>query len=138
MQRSVMRSPSYLAAEGARDPAALAAALLDWRDRSMDAPNAIEEIFADLMIHQVALLDSVMQGVRSLLEQLSPDNIERQVDLDAHPRFALDRSKARYTALWETYSALYDQLAEEKQAFAHIFGTQFTEAYREYRRQRQE
>lgn len=138
MQRSVMRSPSYLAADAAREPAALAAALLDWRDRSMDAPKAIEEIFADLMIHQVALLDGVMQGVRGLLEQLSPDNVERQVDADAHARFALDRSKARYKAIWETYIALYDQLAEEKQAFAHIFGSQFTEAYREYRRQRDE
>lgn len=135
MQRSMMRSPSYLAAEGAREPADLAAALLDWRDRSMDAPKAIEEIFADLMIHQVALLDGVMQGVRGLLEQLSPDNIEGQVEIQAH--FALDRTKARYKAIWETYCALYDQLAEEKQAFAHIFGTQFTEAYRDYRRQRE-
>jgi type VI secretion system protein ImpI len=138
MQRSAMRSPSYLAAEGAREPAALAAALLDWRDRSMDAPKAVEEIFADLMIHQVALLDGVMQGVRGLLEQLSPENIERQVDIDPQARFALDRSKARYKAIWETYSLQYEQLAEEKQAFAHIFGTQFTEAYREYRRQREE
>jgi type VI secretion system protein ImpI len=136
MQRSAMRSTSYVAAEGAREPAALAAALLDWRDRSMDAPKAVEEIFADLMIHQVALLDGVMQGVRGLLEQLSPENIERQVDVDPQARFALDRSKARYKAIWETYSLQYEQLAEEKQAFAHIFGPQFTEAYREYRRQR--
>ena len=135
MQRSVMRSPSYLAAEAAREPAALAASLLDWRDRSMDAPKAIEEIFADLMIHQVALLDGVMQGVRSLLEQLSPENIEEQANHQVP--FALDRTKARYKATWDTYRALYDQLAEEKQAFAHIFGTQFTEAYREYRRQRE-
>jgi len=135
IQRSMLRSPSYLAAEGAREPAELAAALLDWRDRSMDAPRAIEEIFADLMIHQVALLDGVMQGVRSLLEQLSPENIEAQAEHQAH--FALDRTKARYKAIWETYRGLYDQLAEEKQAFAHIFGTQFTEAYREYRRQRE-
>lgn len=134
-QRSMLRSPSYLAADGAREPADLAAALLDWRDRSMDAPKAIEEIFADLMIHQVALLDGVMQGVRSLLDQLSPENVEGQADQQAH--FALDRTKARYKAIWETYRALYDQLAEEKQAFAHIFGTQFTEAYREYRRQRE-
>ena len=134
-QRSMMRSPSYLSAEAAREPADLAAALLDWQDRSMDAPKAIEEIFADLMIHQVALLDGVMQGVKSLLEQLSPENIESQADY--HARFALDRTKARYKANWEAYCALYDQLAEEKQAFAHIFGTQFTEAYREYRRQRE-
>jgi type VI secretion system protein ImpI len=136
MQRSVMRSTSYLAAEGAREPAALAAAVLDWQDRSMDAPKAIEEIFADLMIHQVALLDGVMQGVRGLLEQLAPENIERQVDADPHARFTLDRDKARYKAIWETYSQMYEQLADEKRAFAHIFGPQFTEAYREYRRQR--
>ena len=135
IQRSMLRSPSYVAADAAREPAELAAALLDWRDRSMDAPKAIEEIFADLMIHQVALLDGVMQGVRSLLEQLSPESIEGQADVQAH--FALDRTKARYKAIWETYRAVYDQLAEEKQAFAHIFGTQFTEAYREYRRQRE-
>jgi type VI secretion system protein ImpI len=136
MQRSMMRSTSYVAVEGARDPAALAAALLDWRDRSLDAPKAIEGIFADLMIHQVALLDGVMQGVRGLLEQISPDLIEQQ--RAPQGALTLDRSKARYKALWEAYCALYEELAEEKQAFAHIFGTKFTEVYREYRRQRQE
>jgi type VI secretion system protein ImpI len=136
MQRSMMRSQAHLAVEGAREPAAVAAALLDWRDRSMDAPKAVEGIFADLMIHQVALLDGVMQGVRALLEQLSPENIEQQ----AGPQgpFTFDRSKARYKALWETYCSRFEELAEEKQAFAHIFGPQFTEAYREYRKQRQE
>lgn len=136
LQRSMMRSQSYMAIEGAREPDAVAAALLDWRDRSMDAPKAIEGIFADLMIHQVALLDGVMQGVRGLLEQLSPENIEAQVGPPG--AFALDRAKARYKALWETFSARYEELAEEKQAFAHIFGPQFTEAYRDYRKQRQE
>jgi type VI secretion system protein ImpI len=134
MQRSMMRSSSYMAVESAREPAAVAAALLDWRDRSMDAPKAIEGIFADLMIHQVALLDGVMQGVRALLEQLSPENIEQQTGPQG--LFAFDRSRAK--ALWDTYRARFEELAEEKQAFAHIFGPQFTEAYREYRKQRQE
>ena len=136
MRRSMMRSPSYMAVEAATDPAAVAAALLDWRDKSMEAPKAIEGIFADLMIHQVALLDGVMQGVRGLLEQLSPDNIEQQTGPQGP--FAFDRSKARYKALWETYSERFEELAEEKQAFAHIFGPQFTQAYRDYRKQRQE
>ena len=136
MRRSMMRSPSYMAVEAATEPAAVAAALLDWRDRSMEAPKAIEGIFADLMIHQVALLDGVMQGVRGLLEQLSPDNIEQQTGPQGP--FAFDRSKARYKALWETYCARFEELAEEKQAFAHIFGPQFTQAYREYRKQREE
>ncbi|HET7538602.1 MAG TPA: type VI secretion system-associated FHA domain protein [Polyangiaceae bacterium] len=136
MRRSMMRSPSYMAVEAATDPAAVAAALLDWRDKSMEGPKAIEGIFADLMIHQVALLDGVMQGVRGLLEQLSPDNIEQQTGPQGP--FAFDRSKARYKALWETYCARFEELAEEKQAFAHIFGPEFTQAYREYRKQRQE
>lgn len=136
VRRSMMRSPSYMAVEAASEPAAVAAALLDWRDKSMEAPKAIEGIFADLMIHQVALLDGVMQGVRGLLEQLSPDNIEQQTGPQGP--FAFDRSKARYKALWETYCARFEELAEEKQAFAHIFGPQFTEAYREYRKQREE
>jgi type VI secretion system protein ImpI len=122
--------------EGAREPAQVAAALLDWRDRSMDAPKAIEGIFADLMIHQVALLDGVMQGVRGLLDELSPDNIEQQTGSDGPFAFAL--GKARYKALWETYRARHEDLAEEKQAFAHIFGPQFTEAYRDYRKKREE
>ena len=136
MQRSMMRSISYLAVENAREPAAVATALLDWRDKSMDAPKAIEGIFADLMIHQVALLDGVMQGVRALLEQLAPENIEQQTGPQGP--FGLDRGKARYKALWETYCQRFEELAEEKQAFAHIFGPQFTDAYREYRKQRQE
>jgi hypothetical protein len=136
MRRSMMRSPSYMAVEAATDPASVAAALLDWRDKSMEGPKAIEGIFADLMIHQVALLDGVMQGVRGLLEQLSPDNIEQQTGPQGP--FAFDRSKARYKALWETYCARFEELAEEKQAFAHIFGPEFTQAYREYRKQRQE
>jgi len=136
VRRSMLRSPSYMAVEAASEPAAVAAALLDWRDRSMEAPKAVEGIFADLMIHQVALLDGVMQGVRGLLEQLSPENIEQQTGPQGP--FAFDRSKARYKALWETYCSRFEELAEEKQAFAHIFGPQFTQAYREYRKQREE
>ena len=132
LRRSSMRSPSYVAVEAAREPEAVASALLDWRDRSMDAPRAVEGIFADLMIHQVAVLDGMMQGVRSLLEQLSPESIEQQIGPGGP--FA----KARHKALWEQYCARFEELAEEKQAFAHIFGPEFTDAYRAYRKQREE
>jgi predicted component of type VI protein secretion system len=42
----------------------------------------------------------------------------------------------RYKAMWETYRDRFEELSEEKQAFTHIFGPEFTEAYREYRRRR--
>jgi hypothetical protein len=137
MQRSVNRSRAYTAIESAKHPGAVAMALLHWREPSFDAPKAIEGIFADLMIHQVALLDGVMQGVRALLEELSPENIEKTHDA-REPRgpLGLGLSMGRYKAIWETYRERFEQLSEEKQAFSHIFGPEFTEAYREYRRRR--
>jgi type VI secretion system protein ImpI len=137
MQRSINRSRSYTAIESAKHPGAVAQALLHWREPSFDAPKAIEGIFADLMIHQVALLDGVMQGVRALLDELSPDNLEKVLDT-REPRgpLGLHLPMGRYKALWETYRERFEQLSEEKQAFSHIFGPEFTEAYREYRRRR--
>jgi type VI secretion system protein ImpI len=137
MQRSMNRSRAYMAIESAKHPGAVAMALLHWREPSFDAPKAIEGIFADLMIHQVALLDGVMQGVRALLEELSPENLERTLE-EREPRgpLGLGLAMGRYKALWEIYRERFEQLAEEKQAFSHIFGPEFTEAYREYRRRR--
>jgi hypothetical protein len=137
MQRSMNRSRGYMAIESAKHPGAVAMALLHWREPSFDAPKAIEGIFADLMIHQVALLDGVMQGVRALLDELSPDNVEKMLDA-REPRgpLGLHLAMGRYKALWETYREHFEQLSEEKQAFSHIFGPEFTEAYREYRRRR--
>jgi predicted component of type VI protein secretion system len=137
MQRSMSRSPAYMAVESAQHPSVVAMALLHWREPSFDAPKAIEGIFADLMIHQMALLDGVMQGVRALLEELSPENIEKTLD-EREPRgpLGLNLQVGRYKAMWETYRARFEELSEEKQAFTHIFGPEFTEAYREYRRRR--
>src|SRR5690606_18990760 len=72
MLRTMHRSTGYLAVEAAKTPQQVAAALLDCTDKSLDPHKAIEGIFADLMIHQVAVLDGVMQGVRALLDELSP------------------------------------------------------------------
>jgi type VI secretion system protein ImpI len=128
--RSFNRSPAYMAVETARDPDALARGLLDWTEKSLDGHKAIEGIYADLMIHQVALLEGVMQGVRALLQELSPENIEQT----GNPaRFGLSN---RYKELWQSYCERYADLAEEQQAFSRIFGQEFTQAYREYQQRR--
>jgi type VI secretion system protein ImpI len=125
MFRSVQRSHAYLAVEGARSPEELAAALLNPKDRTFDAPQAVEGILADLMLHQLALLEGVMRGVRALLEELSPENIENQVGRGV--------SLNRHKALWSKYLEAYENVSEERQAFSVIFGAEFTEAYRQYR-----
>jgi type VI secretion system protein ImpI len=123
--RSLQRSHAYVAVESARDPEALAAALLNPKDRSFDAPQAVEGILADLMLHQLALLEGVMRGVRALLEELSPSNVEHQT----RGGISLNRHKA----LWNKYQEIFENVSEERQAFALIFGPEFTAAYRQYR-----
>jgi type VI secretion system protein ImpI len=123
--RSQQRSQAYLAVESARNPEALAAALLNPKDRSFDAPQAVEGILADLMLHQLALLEGVMRGVRALLEELSPNNVEQQTG----GGISLNRHKA----LWHKYQEIFENVSEERQAFSLIFGPEFTAAYRQYR-----
>jgi type VI secretion system protein ImpI len=125
MRRSVHRSQAYLAVEAARSPEELAQALLNPKDRHFDAPQAVEGILADLMLHQLALLEGVMRGVRALLEELSPDNVENQT--------AGGSILGRHKALWTKYLEIYENVSEERQAFSVIFGAEFTEAYRQHR-----
>jgi type VI secretion system protein ImpI len=126
-QRSVDRSPSALRLEVARDPAAVAASLLDWRNQDYDAPKVVESIFADLLAHHVALVESVMRGVQAMLEELSPDALER---LNAEQGSAA--VFGRYRALWHTFKQRYEQLTSESQAFELVFGDEFAASYREY------
>lgn len=127
-QRSLNRSPASVALETASSPDAIANALLNARDRSFDAPAAIEGILADLMLHQVALLDGVMQGVKALLDELSPESIEAAL----HDRNQLGLLGGGNKARWQEYRERFERLVDEKQAFSLIFGRQFTQVYRQY------
>jgi type VI secretion system protein ImpI len=128
-QRGMYRSKGYLRVETAQTPDEVAAALLDFSDRSLDSAAAIEGIFADLMVHQVALLEGVMRGVHALLEELSPESIEAAIDEDSGA-FALKFGRQR--ALWQEFCRRFDELSEDKQAFQRIFGPEFAEAYHEH------
>ena len=124
-RRSLQRSQAYFAVESARSPEALAVALLNPKDRSFDAPQAVEGILADLMLHQLAMLEGVMRGVRALLEELSPHNVEHQAGGGI--------SLSKHKALWNKYLEIFENVSEERQAFSLIFGPEFTAAYRQYR-----
>ena len=126
--RSVHRSPSTAALEQARTPEEIAMALLDPQDRSYDGPNAVEGILADLMIHQVALLDGVMVGVRSLLDELSPQSIEQAVGIGGSAGLL----GAKYKARWEEFCQRFEKLSEGQQSFSYVFGQDFAEVYRHY------
>jgi type VI secretion system protein ImpI len=122
--------------ETATTPEELARVLLDFREGSPEAPRDIEGVFADLMIHQVALLNGVMNGVKSLLGELSPAAIERNAE-DPRRRGGggLQIGPFRYRQLWDLYCERHSDLAdEEREAFGLIFGPDFARAYAAFRR----
>jgi type VI secretion system protein ImpI len=127
--RTINRSASALRVESAKDPAALAAALLDWRNQDYDVPQVVEGLFADLMIHQVAMIDSVMHGVRALLQELSPEKIEQAT---LGERNSVSALLGRYRALWQAFEKRYEEISNETRTFDIVFGAEFASAYRDH------
>jgi type VI secretion system protein ImpI len=127
-QRSANRSRAAVDLEVADDPEEVAKALLDPREPTFDAPVAVEGILADLMVHQVALLDGVMEGVRALLEELSPENI----DATLAEQGGKGLLSAKHRVRWEEFCRRFERLSDERQAFSVIFGQDFAEVYRQY------
>jgi hypothetical protein len=127
-QRAMNRSNAALTLESATTPQVLAMALLDPRDPSVDAPEAVEGILADLMLHQVALLDGVMEGVRALLDELSPTSI----DAALAQKGGAGPFQAKHRARWDEFCARFERLSDERQAFSVIFGQSFADVYRQY------
>jgi type VI secretion system protein ImpI len=92
-----------------------------------DASRQLHDIFVDVMSHQVALLNGVMEGVKTLLVQLSPKKIEEELDRRGK-KTGLFSSK--YEALWKFYEVRHgDYSGEDKETFLIIFGPQFSRAY---------
>lgn len=97
--------------------------LLDWQAGGPHRTQELVGIYADLMIHQVALINGVMEGVRSLLARLAPEEIERGVQAGWPTRAA---------ATWKRYVERYQALSgEDKKITEIVFGPEFARAYAE-------
>jgi type VI secretion system protein ImpI len=92
-----------------------------------EAARQLHEIFVDVMSHQVALLNGVMEGVRSLLTQLAPKTLEDELDKRGKKTGLFSN---KYEALWKLYEVRHgDYSGEDKETFLIIFGPQFSRAY---------
>lgn len=115
----------------AKTPQALAELLLGVADDQLAAHKAVEGTFADLMIHQLALLSGVMRGVHSLMQELSPTALE--AGLDERRRKGETGwmfGPYRFRELWTVYLSRHGDLTEsEKQLYSHVFGNDFARAY---------
>jgi predicted component of type VI protein secretion system len=84
--------------------------------------QALESAFKNIMLHQVALINGLMAGVRSLLARLGPTAITEEA--------SAEHRSPGYRVLWETYERIHKDLSEEDtETFETIFGPQFGKAY---------
>ncbi|HSC89199.1 MAG TPA: type VI secretion system-associated FHA domain protein, partial [Polyangiaceae bacterium] len=99
--------------------------------QSGDALAHVESTFADLMIHQVAMMNGVMTGVKNLLGELSPDAIRHATEqLGSRGTMSFGFGGAGAKQWWQVYERRYgDLVEEEKQIFQLLFGKQFSTAY---------
>jgi type VI secretion system protein ImpI len=120
-------------AEAAQTLQELSQALLDWHVSSTEGIVHVESTLADLMIHQVALLNGVMSGVRTLLHEFSPAEIEKKAQDERFNPGGLGIGPYRYKSLWKTLEKMHaDFTGEDKQVFSVLFGKQFAQAYEKY------
>jgi type VI secretion system protein ImpI len=123
--------------EAAKDERELAASLLDWRKGAHggDAYKSVEGTFADLMIHQLALLHAIMQGVKSLLDELSPKTIDAALEeLAKQGKTNFSWGPWRFKELWRVFATKHSDIDDgDKRMFSALFGPDFAESYKQYR-----
>lgn len=107
--------------------------LLDWSTDGGERVRELNRAFADLALHQVALLAGVMEGVRSMLQGISPQQLsgQRTVALAKKGGGGLfegifNGKKAR---LWRNFTDSHQRLFEEDRFSREVFGRNFARAY---------
>jgi type VI secretion system protein ImpI len=116
--------------ESARDATELARWLLDWHDEYAAGHQALEGAFADLMIHQIAMLNGVMRGVKALLQELSPAVLEGFLQQARTNGAGWTFGPFRYRALWHLFRSRHADVDDgERRIFTLLFGGDFAQAY---------
>jgi type VI secretion system protein len=99
-------------------------------DPNADVTTRIQEMtsaYADVMVHQLALMNGMMEGVRSLLSRLGPRELERELKA-RKPLAAIWPFRAG--ALWRSFVERHREYTEEeRQLSSAVFGNEFAKAY---------
>lgn len=108
------------------DDDALATLLGTGRGGSMPPEEAVAEAFADLRLHELATVSAMQAAVRVLLEQFSPEAIERKsAGTSALPIPAQKKARA-----WDTFVSHHKTVTQAlADDFDSVFGKAFARAY---------
>jgi hypothetical protein len=117
------------------DRQAILAYLLSPSQEGGERPNELSRALADLALHQVALVSSVVEGARSMLEGMSPSALRSVADPPATTPVLNGESfndsvwpvKAR--KLWRRFAVLHHDLAEGDRFTRELFGRAFARRY---------
>ncbi len=113
----------------------LASRLLDWQTDNAPVRAQLRASFAELTMHQVAVLRGVMQGVRTLLAELAPDAIEQVAEAESSQQGAVRRMFVKPDP-WGVYRRRHSDLSdEENERFRLLFGADFVSEYRQFKRE---
>ncbi|AKF08815.1 type VI secretion system-associated FHA domain protein [Sandaracinus amylolyticus] len=99
--------------------------LCDFRVDGEERVGALTRVFADLAMHQIAMVSATREGVRSLIEEISP----QAVGARAKGGGLLDLLPLRGASLWDLYTRVHADLAEGDRFARHVFGARFSRAY---------
>lgn len=109
--------------------------LLDGSARGEQRVTDLTRGFAEIAIHQVALLGGILEGVRSLLQRLSPNEVGGQTNGAALAKQAPGTTildlliPFRVYSLWNRYVARHRSFVEEDRFTREVFGRPFARAY---------
>jgi len=91
------------------------------------ARDAFNEAYKDLQAHQLAVMAGTQNAIRAMIDQLDPEALEGQFELQHRASLMPANKKARY---WELYRAFYQQFSESMMdEFQKKYGEKFAEAY---------
>lgn len=94
----------------------------------MPMEKAVQECFADVQEHQLAMMAGMQRAFTELMERLSPAVLEKRFDRQKGGGLGLGSRNARY---WEAYRSLHQDLLAEDDIFATLFAEPFARAYDE-------
>lgn len=83
----------------------------------------LNAVFADMGIHDVALMEGISQSVHALLAKLDPNTLDAKT---VSGLFSGAKAKSKWNSYVEAFNAL---LAEDSALHSEIFGEEFASAY---------
>ncbi|TDL85194.1 type VI secretion system-associated FHA domain protein TagH [Meridianimarinicoccus aquatilis] len=93
----------------------------------LDPVDAAEQALKDIKAHEIAMMTGMEAALKDVLRQLSPDELEKQMQTSGGLGGLLKGRKARY---WEVYEKMYAEISDRAEnEFHEMFSREFARAY---------